>query len=83
METLKLEFNPNIKSKIIDLLSVFSADDLKISTIKQIEYEELNFAENKKILDIELEKVRSGTAILYTLDEVDAYLDKTISKYES
>ncbi len=36
----------------------------------------------KKMLDNELEKVSNGTAVLYTIDEVDDYLDKVISEYE-
>ena len=83
MEALKIEFQPNLKSKIIDLLSTFSKDELKISPIEQDTSFDPNFAANKKILDEELEKVRNGTAILYTCEEVDAFLEETISKYES
>jgi hypothetical protein len=34
------------------------------------------FWENKFKLDLELEKIHNGTAIFYSTDEVEAYLDK-------
>ncbi len=42
METIRLEFQPNIKAKILELLSSFSSDELKIVQ------EEPDFDENKK-----------------------------------
>ena len=45
--------------------------------------EDLYFEENKKKLDAELAKIENGTAEFYTLDELDEYLEKTISKYEN
>ena len=81
METIRLEFNPNIKTKILELLSSFSADELKI--IKEDEFFDEHFEENKRKLDISLAKIKNGTAKFYTIEEVDAYLDKTISEYEN
>ncbi len=83
MEALKIEFQPNLKSKIIDLLSTFSSDEVKISSIEIDKSFDSNFDENKKMLDKELEKVRNGTATLYTFEELDTFLEETISKYES
>ena len=77
METIKLEFHPNIKAKILELLSSFSADELKIVQ------EDENFIENKRELDASLEKIHNGTAKLYSFEELDAILEKTISEYES
>ena len=77
METIKLEFHPNIKAKILELLSSFSADELKIIQ------EDENFIENKRELDASLEKIHNGTAKLYSFEEVDEILEKTISEYES
>ena len=42
METIRLEFQPNIKAKILELLSSFSSDELKIVQ------EDPDFDENKK-----------------------------------
>ncbi len=77
METLTIEFQPNIKAKILELLSSFSSDELKIVQ------EDSNFDENKRKLDIAYAKLKSGTAKFYTLEEVDAILEETISKYEN
>jgi hypothetical protein len=83
MEALKIEFQPNLKSKIIDLLSTFSSEEVKISTIEIDTSFDPNFVQNKKMLDNSLKKIRNGTAKLYSFEELDAILEETISKYES
>jgi hypothetical protein len=77
METIRLEFQPKIKAKILELLSSFSSDELKIVQ------EDKNFIENKRELDIAYAKLKSGTEKMYSIDEVDAILEETISKYEN
>jgi hypothetical protein len=77
MEAIRIEFQPSMKEKILELLSTFSPDEVKI------EFEDPNFAQNKRMLDEALEKINNGTAKLYTIEEVDDFLEKTISKYES
>jgi hypothetical protein len=77
METIRLEFQANIKAKILELLSSFSSDELKIIQ------EDADFDENKRKLDIAYAKLKSGTAKFYTIEEVDAILEGTISKYEN
>ncbi|MFI0491313.1 hypothetical protein [Flavobacterium sp.] len=77
MEAIRLEFQPEIKAKILELLSTFSSDELKIVQ------EDENFIENKRELDASLEKIHNGTAKLYSFEELDAILEKTISEYES
>jgi Txe/YoeB family toxin of Txe-Axe toxin-antitoxin module len=81
METFRLEFNPKIKAKILELLSSFSADELKI--IREDEFLDKHFEENKSRLDVSLSKIKNGTAKLYTIEEVSTYLDKTISEYDN
>jgi hypothetical protein len=77
MEAIRLEFQPEIKAKILEFLSTFSPDELKIVE------EDSEFLKNKKKLDASLAKIRNGTAKFYTLEEVDAILEETISKYEN
>ncbi|WP_269240092.1 hypothetical protein [Flavobacterium limnophilum] len=77
METIRLEFQPNIKAKILELLSSFSSDELKI--IKEDE----NFLKNKGMIQNELEKIKDGTAEFCTFEELDSYLDEVISEYEN
>ena len=81
MQTLRLEFQPEIKAKILELLSSFSSDELKI--VQEDEFFDQQFEGNKRKLEISLAKIKNGTAKFYTLDEVDAYIDKTISEYEN
>jgi wyosine [tRNA(Phe)-imidazoG37] synthetase (radical SAM superfamily) len=78
METLILEFEPNLKAKILELLSSFSPDELII-----IQDENPYFIENKKKLDVAYAKLKSGNEKIYSIDEVDAILDKTFSGYDS
>ncbi|CAN1491610.1 hypothetical protein MCEGE10_00230 [Flavobacteriaceae bacterium] len=77
MEAIRLEFQPEIKAKILEFLSTFSSDELKIVQ------EDSEFLKNKRKLDDSLEKIRNGTAKFYSLEEVDAILEETISKYEN
>jgi hypothetical protein len=77
MEAIRLEFQPEIKAKILEFLSTFSPDELKIVQ------EDSEFLKNKRKLDASLAKIRNGTAKFYTLEEVDAILEETISKYEN
>jgi hypothetical protein len=77
MEALRLEFQPNIKSKILELLSSFSSDELKIVQ------EDSNFEENKRKLDLELAKINNGTAECCTLEELDLKMDEIFSEYDS
>lgn len=77
METIRLEFQPKIKAKILELLSSFSSDELKIVQ------EDSNFDENKRKLDVAYDKLKSGNEKLYTVEEADAILDKTFSEYDS
>jgi hypothetical protein len=77
METLRLEFNPSIKAKILEVLSVFNNEELHVI------HEDPNFLENKRKLDIERAKIKNGTAELCDIDELELYLDEIISKYEN
>ena len=81
METIRLEFQPEIKAKILELLSSFSSDELTI--VQEDEFFDKNFDKNKRKLDIAYAELKSGTAKFYTIEEVDAILEETISKYEN
>ncbi|CAM3076137.1 hypothetical protein [Flavobacterium frigoris] len=77
MEIYRLEFNSDIKDKILELLSSFSSEELKIVR------EDDDFDKNKKKLENSFSKIKNGTAKFYTIEEVDAILEETISKYEN
>jgi hypothetical protein len=76
METIRLQFEPSIKTKILELLKTFSKDEL------QIIQEDPSFEENKERLTRELAKIENGTASHTTLEELNLVLEKRISSYE-
>ena len=76
METIRLEFNSDIKAKIIELLSSFSSDELKI--IKEDE----EFLKNKEMIHSRISKIDDGKAEYSSFEELDVLLEETISKYE-
>ena len=76
MESIRLEFQPNIKAKILELLSSFSSDELKIVS------ERPTFEEEKRMLQSRIDKINDGTAKFVSFEELDQYLEETISKYE-
>ena len=83
METIQIEFQPNLKSKILDLLSTFSNDEVKISSVESEQFFDPNFVENKRILENAYKKLKSGEAKTYTIEQVDAILDKKFAQYDS
>ena len=70
MEAIRLEFQPEIKEKILKLLSSFSSDQLKIIQ------EDPNFEKNKRKLDFAYAKLKSGNTKSYTFEELDEILEK-------
>jgi hypothetical protein len=76
MEAIRLEFQPEIKSKILEFLSTFSADELKI--VEDSSY----FNEEKKMLQSRIDKISDGSAVYSNFEELDILLEDTISKYE-
>ncbi|MEM7549786.1 MAG: hypothetical protein AAF363_08930 [Bacteroidota bacterium] len=77
MATLKLKVSDKILDKVLWLLGQFKSEDLEI-----IESEE-SFDKTKKYLESELERIESGSAKNFSIDEVDRILEKTIKEYES
>ena len=77
METIRIEFQPNIKAKILELLSSFSSDELKIVQ------EDADFDINKRKLDLELSKINNGTAEFCSADELDLMMDKIFIDYDN
>lgn len=77
METIKIEFQPNVKEKLIEFLNSFKSNEVHI-----IE-EDKSFVETKKRVQESYDKLINGESKLYDIDELDEMLDKTISKYEN
>ncbi|WP_428223465.1 hypothetical protein [Flavobacterium sp.] len=82
METIKIAFQPDIKDKLLALLQVFSKNELQIIEEDNQVNEDSSFLEYRNKLHKEVEDIKSGKSKLYDIDELDAMLEKTISKHE-
>ncbi len=76
MESITLEVSPIGKQKLMNFLNEFQNNEVKIV------WHDPNFEANKKMLHENLKDVENGTAIIYTFEEIDAIMEKTIQKYE-
>lgn len=76
METIRIQFQANLKSKILELLSSFSENEV------QIIQEDPFFEKNKKILENELKNIENGKSKCVSMEELDLVMEKIISKYE-
>jgi hypothetical protein len=76
METIRLEFQPNIRAKIMEVLSSFSSDELKIVQ------ERSTFEEERRKLEACVAEIDNGTAQFVSFEELDLFLEETISRYE-
>ena len=83
METIKIEFQSNVKEKLINFLKTFSNSELHIIEEESPYVEDKSFEEYRNRLHLEVNKIESGESKLYDIDELDAMLEKTISKYEN
>ncbi|WP_125719515.1 hypothetical protein [Flavobacterium ustbae] len=79
MEAIRLEFQPEIKEKILKLLSEFSSEELRIV---EDDFEDSDFERNKEILRERAVKIDNKTAQYSTFEELDMLLEDTIKKYE-
>ena len=75
LETIRLEFQPNIKTKILELLSSLSSDELKI--VPEI----ATFEDEKRMLQSRIAKINYGAAVYSTFEVLDILLEETTSKY--
>jgi hypothetical protein len=83
METIKIEFQSSIKEKLIEFLNSFSKSELHIVEEDSSIIEDKSFVEYRDRLHLAVQKIESGESKLYDIDELDAMLEKTISKYEN
>ncbi len=83
METIKIEFQSSIKEKLIEFLNSFSKSELHIVEEDSPIIEDKSFVEYRDRLHLAVNKIESGEIKTYDIDELDAMLEKTISKYEN
>jgi hypothetical protein len=73
METLQIEFQPNVKEKILAFLNSFSKNEVKITQ------EDPTFEETKQLLNKRLEDLRAGKSELISIEEYEIMLDKSLA----
>ena len=83
METIKIEFQSNVKEKLIDFLNSFSKSELLIIEEDSPISEDKSFEEYRDKLHLAVKKIESGESKSRSLDELDAYLENIISEYEN
>lgn len=74
METLKIKAKKETLNKILEILKQFKSEDLEIS---------IEESRDIKNLQNRFQELNSNGAKFISLEELDANLEKTISKYEN
>jgi hypothetical protein len=77
MTTIKLKVNERVLEKVLWLLSQFTPDDLEVVTTED------EFATQKAELQKELNRYETGEARVFSVNEADQLLERTIREYES
>ena len=77
METLQINYQTSIKEKLMSFLNSFDSNEVEIVQEKS------NFDTTKKRVQESYRKLNNKETILYDIDELDAFLNKTISEYEN
>lgn len=80
MDAIRLEFQPEIKEKILKLLSEFSSDELRIV---EDDFEDSNFEKNKRNLEVAYARLKNDNEKLYSIEEADSILDDTFLEYDN
>jgi hypothetical protein len=70
METIRIQFQANLKSKILELLRSFPENEV------QIIQEDPYFEKNKAILQKELEDIESGKSKCISMEEMELLLNE-------
>lgn len=83
MESLHIEFQPKVKQKLLEFLNSFSKNELKIVEDETSFKETKSFKEHQQRLQLSLENIKSGNSKTISFEELDNYLEETISKYEN
>lgn len=83
METIKIEFQSSVKEKLIDFLNSFSKSELHIVNEDSSDSDDDYYKDYREMLHLAVKRHEAGESKTYSIDELDAMLEKTISKYEN
>ncbi len=77
METLQINYQPSIKEKLMTFLNSFDSNEVEIVKDNN------SFETTKKRVNESYRKLKNKETVMYSFEEVDAFLEKSISEYES
>jgi|JFJP01.1.fsa_nt_gi hypothetical protein len=83
MESLHIAFQPNVKEKLLEFLNSFSKNELKIVEDETSFKETKSFKEHQQRMKLSLERLHSGESKTISFEELDTFLEETISKHEN
>ena len=83
METLQVNYKPEFREQLFAALKAFKPNDVQIIEQKSDVFEDEAFINHRNYLHQQIKKIDSGESKMYSLEEVDAMLDETISNYEN
>ena len=72
METIKLQFQSNLKEKIISFLETLPTKEVEITWV------DTNFEHNKKVLNERYTLLKEGKSKTYSLEEVDRLIERNV-----
>lgn len=83
METLTIEYQPHVKAKLMNFLNIFEKKYLHFMIENKSHENDPGFIVYRNRLHDTVKRIENGDCKLYDIDELDAMLEKTISKYEN
>lgn len=83
MESIKIQFQPSVKEKLIRFLETFSINELNIVEEKHNIKEESLVSEYAEKLQLESKKTTTGKSKVRSIDQLDEAIEKLISSYEN
>ncbi len=75
MTTLRIQINDKVLEKVLWLLGHFTKDEVEILE------DDLEFLQNKKEIQEELERMNKGEATYINLEELTAQVNELLAKY--
>jgi uncharacterized protein YicC (UPF0701 family) len=77
MTTLTLQVKDSILEKVLSILSQFDRSEVEVME------QDAAFLAQRKHLHEQIARLERGEAKTYSIEEVEAHLDKVISEYEA
>lgn len=77
METLQIKFQPSFKEKLMAFLNSYDSNEVEIIQEKS------SFEITKKRVQESYRKLQNNETKIFDIDELDAFLNATISEYEN